>query len=141
MYVYLCKLCAYSVLYWRVNVCVCFFSFLLIWLNYSDGEKGASSVYTEKASIYLYNVCNSLAWRLHHHLFLWKSNHSCFFLFFFVFFRFYFAPSIRPLEYIEHVLCVYVCGCCCKYACAFGYFPRRKKSIWSFNEILCVFGI
>lgn len=56
-----------------------FFFFPFDRLNYSNGEKGASSVYTEKASIYLYNVCNSLAWRLHHHLFLWKSNHSCFF--------------------------------------------------------------
>lgn len=83
MYVYLFKPCAYSVLFWRVNVCVCFF-FLFDRLNYSNGEKGASSVYTEKASIYLYNVCNSLAWRLHHHLFLWKSNHSCSF---FILFR------------------------------------------------------
>lgn len=100
--------------YWRVNVCVCvFFSFPFDRLNYSDGEKGASSVYTEKASIYLYNVCNSLAWRLHHHLFLWKSNHSCFFFILFRLLSILFCAFHQATRiYIEHALCVcvwYVC--------------------------------
>lgn len=143
VYVCVCMPCFYYSFYIGGSMFAC--DFLPVGrVNYIDGEKGASTRwYTEKASIYLYNVCAIVPFDVCIIIcFTWKSNHT----FFFVAFRSFLLDFILCLlQATPPSNMCYVNVCVCLYCIAvivrvlLDVF--QKKSIWSFTEMLCVLEI